>query len=223
MRPLVKTAIETAGDWGAPPVDPAVAATPTTPEAAATTQATQTANEQERVAIASAQLQPPPFGVPMVGDDGRVSQTWLSWITKLYQRSGGATVTSASDMDILTEFDDLSAMLGGGAVIEWSEQMPRPDSEGTGSLLDLPLEARVVALAQQVEALAGMVLGIPERGWNRQAAMTADAGAAPVGGTGATAGAWDTAAHRDAAIATINNLRTRLIEVEIALKAVRIL
>jgi len=29
---------------------------------------------------------------------------------------------------------------------------------------------------------------------------------APAGGTGATAGAWDTAAHRDEAIATINGL-----------------
>lgn len=32
--------------------------------------------------------------------------------------------------------------------------------------------------------------------------------AAPAGGVGAAAGAWDTAANRDAAIATINGLRT---------------
>lgn len=33
---------------------------------------------------------------------------------------------------------------------------------------------------------------------------------APAGGTGAAAGAWDTAAHRDAAIATINDIVTKL-------------
>ncbi len=32
---------------------------------------------------------------------------------------------------------------------------------------------------------------------------------APLGGVGASAGAWDTAANRDAAITTINNTRTR--------------
>ena len=33
---------------------------------------------------------------------------------------------------------------------------------------------------------------------------------APAGGTGATAGAWDTADHRDAAISTINSILTTL-------------
>lgn len=46
-----------------------------------------------------------------------------------------------------------------------------------------------------------------------QAVAVADAGAitatnAPAGGTGAAEGAWDTAAHRDAAIASINALVT---------------
>lgn len=36
--------------------------------------------------------------------------------------------------------------------------------------------------------------------------------AAPAGGTGATAGAWDTAANRDAAITTINDLRAYAVE-----------
>ena len=34
--------------------------------------------------------------------------------------------------------------------------------------------------------------------------------AAPAGGTGAAAGGWDTSVNRDAAIATINGLRTAL-------------
>lgn len=50
-------------------------------------------------------------------------------------------------------------------------------------------------------------------------ALTAAAAAAPAGGTGATAGAYDTAENRDAAIATINNLRTRVNEIEALLKA----
>lgn len=36
--------------------------------------------------------------------------------------------------------------------------------------------------------------------------------AAPAGGTGAAAGGWDTAANRDLAITTINDLRTYAIE-----------
>lgn len=38
---------------------------------------------------------------------------------------------------------------------------------------------------------------------------------APAGGTGAAAGAWDTAANRDAAIATINGLRTMNAELQL--------
>lgn len=54
-------------------------------------------------------------------------------------------------------------------------------------------------------------------------ALTAAAAVAPAGGTGTAAGGWDTAANRDAAIAQINNLRTRVTEMENALKALGIL
>jgi hypothetical protein len=50
-------------------------------------------------------------------------------------------------------------------------------------------------------------------------ALTATSAAAPAGGTGTAAGGWDTAANRDLAIATINNLKTRLDQLETALKA----
>lgn len=50
-------------------------------------------------------------------------------------------------------------------------------------------------------------------------ALTASAAAAPAGGVGAAAGGWDTAANRDAAIATINNLKTRVDELETKLRA----
>lgn len=45
--------------------------------------------------------------------------------------------------------------------------------------------------------------------------------AAPVGGTGTTAGAWDTATSRDAAIATINGLRTLSLELQTKLNALQ--
>lgn len=61
---------------------------------------------------------------------------------------------------------------------------------------------------------------IPNLGANfKPSTMTTAAGAAPAGGTGTAAGGWDTAANRDAAIATINNLRTRVTELETFLKA----
>lgn len=53
--------------------------------------------------------------------------------------------------------------------------------------------------------------------------LTAATAAAPAGGTGTAAGGWDTAANRDAAIAQINNLRTRVTEMENALKALGLL
>lgn len=52
----------------------------------------------------------------------------------------------------------------------------------------------------------------------KAAAPTASAAAAPAGGVGAAAGAYDTAANRDALIALVNNNRTRLIEIETALR-----
>ena len=48
----------------------------------------------------------------------------------------------------------------------------------------------------------------------RAAATTAATAVAPAGGTGAAAGGWDTAAHRDTAIAAINNLMTRVAQLE---------
>jgi hypothetical protein len=55
----------------------------------------------------------------------------------------------------------------------------------------------------EVEA-AALVALIP------QAAVADVAGTTPAGGTGATAGAYDTAAHRDALIATVAELKTQL-------------
>lgn len=43
--------------------------------------------------------------------------------------------------------------------------------------------------------------------------------AAPAGGVGAAAGGWDTAANRDAAIVTINDLRTHAVEMDLDYEA----
>jgi len=113
--PLIK-GDEDIGDagWGAPAVDPSVAATPTTPEAAAATQATQTANEVERATIAVTQLNPPPFGVDIV-PGFKLTPTWMSWITKLYRRIGSADSLTPDELALLDAFSggmDLPGQVG---------------------------------------------------------------------------------------------------------------
>lgn len=54
-------------------------------------------------------------------------------------------------------------------------------------------------------------------------ALTATVAAAPAGGTGAAAGGYDTAVNRDLAIATINNLKTRVDQMEVRLKELGVL
>lgn len=198
-----------ASPWGIPPVDPAVAETPTTPAAEVATRATQSANEAERVAQALSQLAPPPFASPVIDAKGMMTPAWMAYISKDYKRGGGASVTSASDIDALTEFDDLPVS-------------PRPAEDILGWMDSLEPKAQIAMLAQQVDALTGLVLSLQDRGFIRQPAMTAPAAAAPAGGVGTAAGGWDTAVNRDAAIATINNLRTRLTEVEAILKSARL-
>jgi hypothetical protein len=59
----------------------------------------------------------------------------------------------------------------------------------------------LASAATELNALAG---AIP------QAAVADVAGTTPAGGTGATAGAYDTSAHRDALIATVAEIKTQL-------------
>ncbi len=51
--------------------------------------------------------------------------------------------------------------------------------------------------------------------------VTATPADAPAGGTGAAAGAWDTAPHRDAAIATINALVDIVAELKLEIASLR--
>lgn len=54
-------------------------------------------------------------------------------------------------------------------------------------------------------------------------ALTTTVAAAPAGGTGTSAGGWDTSGNRDLAIATINNLKTRVDQLESKLQALGLL
>jgi hypothetical protein len=54
-------------------------------------------------------------------------------------------------------------------------------------------------------------------------ALTASVSAAPAGGTGTADGGWDTSTNRDLAIATINNLKTRVDQLETKLQALGLL
>ena len=53
----------------------------------------------------------------------------------------------------------------------------------------------------------------------RGAALTATVAAAPAGGTGVAVGGWSSAADRDLAITTINNLKTRVDQLEARVQA----
>jgi hypothetical protein len=87
---------------------------------------------------------------------------------------------------------------------------------GSGSsLTDSPMYVR--ALAKIGTCTLGNVAvstGFSANGAVPQAVYAVGA-AAPAGGTGAAAGAWDTAAHRDSAITLLNNMRDALIKVGI--------
>lgn len=78
----------------------------------------------------------------------------------------------------------------------------------TGGTLDGAAIGGTTAAAGKFTSLTSGAFGA-----NGTAAQTALAsgGAAPLGGTGTAAGGWDTAAHRDAAITLLNNIRTALV------------
>lgn len=76
------------------------------------------------------------------------------------------------------------------------------DAAGTGNFTGLIAMEAATADGDIIEAVPGDILVFT--------AAAAQA-AAPAGGTGATAGAYDTSANRDAMIATVNAMRTALI------------
>lgn len=74
-------------------------------------------------------------------------------------------------------------------------------------------------LSSMVEEMTALVattakFGVVKKSAAQVSNVAAVPAAAPAGGTGATAGAYDTAANRDAAIVTINGLRDDVIELQ---------
>jgi hypothetical protein len=88
------------------------------------------------------------------------------------------------------------------------------------------VDRRVSLLAQATdEELTDILAALPTAAQSDVGALTATAiaaavpSAAPAGGTGAEAGAYDTAENRDAMIATVNGLRTHAIEMDLDYEA----
>lgn len=110
-----------------------------------------------------------------------------------------------------------------GSVINEIRKVPNLVSEGVSSRAPntrainttAPLQGggdlsadRTLTIAVATTAAVGVVKQAAARADNASTIPTA----APAGGVGTAAGGWDTAANRDAAIATINGLRTALSE-----------
>ena len=52
-------------------------------------------------------LAPAPVQSPLLDPNGHMTIQWISWFNQLARRVGGSESTSLSDLDILTEFDDI--------------------------------------------------------------------------------------------------------------------
>jgi hypothetical protein len=76
-----------------------------------------------------------------------------------------------------------------------------------------PAEVIVADITSTGMTIMGTLGATGAFGANNATPQTAYAsgGAAPAGGTGAAAGGWDTAGHRDSAIALLNNIRAALV------------
>lgn len=148
------------------------------------------------------------------------------WLQTLVRKLGGYTATPSDDAYLMGDenivdtfsrgaLGDLQLGLGDTPSVR-----PAPDTDAWTGIELAPLIQRLMA---QVDELTVQVQAIADRGWNQQPAQIATVAAAPAGGVGAAAGAWDTAAHRDTAIALLNNLKTRMDALETKLQTVRIL
>lgn len=116
---------------------------------------------------------------------------------------------------LITVGDSLRILRRGTIVLE-------VDATGLGLLGAAPVAqgsayTQTFATADKTHAAATAANAAAATATSIAAAMPA---AAPAGGTGATAGAYDTAANRDAAIVTINDLRTHAIEMDLDYEAI---
>ena len=194
--------------WGPVPTLGGSAAS-SIPSSTTTPSATQSVQGADAATQAVAQaifLPPVPAQVIMAVDP---SGALLRWFQILTRKLGGYTATPIDDALTLADDPMPSDDLAGLIV---SDIQSQPDQTA----------ALIADLYSQIDALTMTVEQPGVDGWNRQPAQIAATAVAPAGGVGAAAGAWDTAAHRDTAIAYINNVGTRLASLETALKTVGI-
>lgn len=185
-----------------------------------TQQSTTTATQAVSQAIV---LPPIPYSVIQKIDP---SGSLTMWLQTLVRKLGGYASSPSDDAYLLGDesivdafsrraLDDLQLALG--------DFHPRAPIEDTDAWSGTDLTPLVQRLMAQVDELTFQVQAIADRGWNQQPAQIATVAAAPAGGTGTAAGAWDTAAHRDTAITLLNNLKTRMDALETKLQTIRIL
>jgi hypothetical protein len=120
----------------------------------------------------------------------------------LYVKAGGATTASTDKAggSIIIQPGISTGTAGGTVYIQGNT----PGATGTA-------DSAYTTIIQVTGNKLGFFGATPVA---RAAATTAPTANAPAGGTGLVAGAWSTAANRDIAIAAINNLMTRVQQLE---------
>ena len=143
-------------------------------------------------------------GIGLYGDGGTIKfdnayGVWTSNVAEI-------TVTRPSKTYMLVAAYGYGAMLPASTVDLYAEYLDKVLAHRSGISFNSDSSAPNATLWGKLSITAGL-------GVNGNAAQGkyASGGAAPAGGTGATAGAYDTAAHRDALITLVNNIRTALV------------
>lgn len=233
MRPLIKTEADSIGGWGDVPAQDGNLAT-VTPNPSAPTAPTTTTIQQSDSAATTAVVQrtllppPPPPNACVAGDS--FTPSFYTWLLQLQRRVGGFVATPSDDAQVLADISetvDQSARSSADALALFD--MDRGQFQQVSTVADFWSDdsGRVYLSGDQqiygAKTWMGRVGFFGTAAATKPAALTAAAAAAPAGGAGTAAGGWDTALNRDAAITTINNLRTRLSELESRLQSLGLL
>lgn len=207
-----------------------------------TTQDVQAENQTQQAAAQASSLEPPPSNSPITNGMGQVTPAWLMWFIKVQGKLGSGYGTSMADLatlDVMAEdntqgrrADPMLTFVDVEPTFTLSQVLPliaeinarawEPENPGFARDQDVVHKARTESITGD-KGFAGKVGFYGTTPIAKPAALTAAAAAAPAGGTGTAAGGWDTAANRDAAITTLNNLRTRVNELEARLQSLGLL
>jgi hypothetical protein len=154
-------------------------------------------------------------GAPDGGIAGTVNDAGTNTVTAnltLGHNTSGSPITAGFGLDIGMNLESTTTVDTQAALIRTSWATPTGGSQ----------KARVIHYVFDTTAREGMRIeasgSAPLIGFLGATAVARQSigAAAAAGGTGATAGAYDTAAHRDAAIALLNNIRAALINLGLA-------